>query len=68
MGEIFRCLCPNIARSRENENAGIDCRELASVSTWSVFEFAFFCRSKRGSRDKNYCNIFIVEAIDNDVF
>ena len=34
-------------------NAGIDWRDLASVSTGNVYEFAFFCRSKGGSRDKN---------------
>ena len=55
-----------MVRSRENGNAGIDRRELVSVSTRDVSEVAFFCRSKRGSRDKNYCNISIVDTVDND--
>ena len=45
--------------------AGIDWMELASVSTGNVSEFAFFCRSKQGSKDKNYCNIIIAEAMVN---
>ena len=40
-----------------NSPAGIDWKELASVSTGNVSEFDFFCRLKQGSRDKNYCNI-----------
>ena len=66
MGERITCLCPDIVRSRENGNAGIDRRELASVSTKNVSEFAFFCRSKRESRDKSYCIISIVETMDNN--
>ena len=27
--------------------------------------FAFFCRTKQGSRGNNYCNIFIVETMNN---
>ena len=45
--------------------AGIDWRELASVSTGNVSEFAFFCRSKQGSRNKSYCKLSIAEAMVN---
>ena len=36
-----------------------------SRDTHKVSEFAFFCRTKQGSRDNNYCNIFIVETMNN---
>ena len=39
-------------------------RELASAFTGNVSEFAFFCRSKQGSRDNNYYNIPIVETME----
>ena len=56
----------DIVRSHENGNAGIDWRELASISAGNVSEFAFFCRLKPGSREKNYCNITIVDTMDNN--
>ena len=31
----------------------------------NVSEFAFFSRSKQGSRDRNYCNISILKTMDN---
>ena len=40
--------------------------EMPSDITRNVSEFAFFCRSKQGSRDRKYCNIFIVEMNDNE--
>ena len=36
-----------------------------SRDTHKVSKFAFFCRTKQGSRDTNYCNIFIVETMNN---
>ena len=36
-----------------------------SRDTHKVFELAFFCRTKQGSRDKNYCNIFIFVTMNN---
>ena len=41
-----------------------DCEiKQGSRVTHKVSELAFFCRTKQGSRDKNYCNIFIVVLI-----
>lgn len=47
------------------ENARIDWKELASVSSGNISKFAFFGRSKRGSRAENQHNIAILETMVN---
>ena len=52
-GEINMSILPATIFRKCLEYAGIDLRELASVSTGIVSEFVFYCRSKRGSGEEN---------------